>query len=101
MEVCTKLFFVGIVVGFGLTILEGFTAKSHPDDPIGFLAFSLLFGGYIVKISYFVLLIIILPIIAIPKLKKKLGSKSFTAYSVAAGITFWGAVDGLFILLSR
>jgi hypothetical protein len=41
-----------------------------------------------------------MPFVAIPKLKKKLGPKSLHVYSFVAGVTFWGAINGLYILLS-
>jgi len=66
---------------------------------LNFLIFSLSFGGYLATFSYYVILIVLLPFVAIPELKKKLGPKFFSAYVFAAGITFWGAVDGLFIML--
>ena len=96
----TKLFFSGIIAAFVISILEALAENSHPDNPLIFFIFSLSYAGYIVKFSYYVILIVLLPIVAIPKLKKKLGPKSMLVYVFAAGVTFWGAVDGLFIMLS-
>ncbi len=97
----TKLFFSGVVTAFVISIFEALADHSHPDNPLIFFIFSVSFAGYIVKFSYFILLIIILPFVAIPKLKKKLGSKSTSVYVFAAGITLWGAIEGMAALLSR
>jgi hypothetical protein len=97
----TKLFFAGIITAFIISILEALADHSHPENPLIFFIFSVSFAGYIVKFSYFVILIIILPFVAIPKLKKKLGPKSTSVYVFAAGITLWGAIEGIAFLLSR
>jgi len=93
------LFFSGIIIAFLLTDLEALGQPSHYDDLSNFLIFSLSFGGYLTNFSYYVILIVLLPFVAIPDLKKKLGPKLFSVYTFAAGISFWGAVDGLFIML--
>ena len=93
------LFFSGIIIAFLLTDLEALGQPSHHDDLLNFLIFSLSFGGYLTNFSYYVILIVLLPFVAIPELKKKLGPKPFSVYVFAAGISFWGAVDGLYIML--
>ena len=97
----TKLFFSGIIVAFLISILEALADNSHPDNPLIFFIFCLSYTGYIVKFSYFIILIVILPLVTIPKLKNKLGSKSTSVYVFAAGITLWGAIEGISFLLSR
>jgi hypothetical protein len=100
LEKYIMLFLSGVIIAFVITELEALGESSHPDDLLNFFIFSLSFGGSIAKFSYYVILIVLLPIVAIPKLKKKLGPKSMLVYVFAAGVTFWGAVDGLFIMLS-
>ena len=86
-------------MGALITDLEAFLDPNHPNDVVNFLIFAVSFGGVLTTISYYAILIIILPFIALPKLKEKLGSKSLQVYGFVAGITFWGAVDGLYITL--
>ena len=81
--------------------IEAFSVEDHPEDSLGFLLFSLTRGGYFAGVMYYALLLIILPFVAIPQLKKKLTPKSFQVYSFVCGITFWGAVDGLYVLLTK
>jgi len=94
-----KLFVAGIIAAIIIIELEGLGQSNHPDDILNFFIFSLSYGGYFAAISYYVMLIIILPIIAFPDLKEKLGSRIMSAYVFVAGVTFWGAVDGLYIRL--
>ena len=95
------LFLLGTLLGFVIMEIEAFSVEDHPKDSLGFLLFSLTRGGYFAGVMYYVLLIIILPFVAIPQLKKKLTSKSFHVYSFVCGITFWGAVDGFYVLLTK
>lgn len=44
-------------------------------------------------------MIFILPTVAVPQIKNKLGTKVMNAYYFTAGITFCGAIDGLEIIL--
>jgi len=94
------LFIAGIIFGVLITDLEALWEPTHPIEILDFFVFSLSFGGFLATFSYFVMLIIILPFIALPDLKKKLGSKALAVYVFVAGITFWGAIDGLYIMLS-
>jgi hypothetical protein len=93
------LFIGGIIIGALITDLEAFLDPNHPNDVVNFLIFAVSFGGVLANISYHVILIVILPFVAVPKLKEKLGPKSLQAYVFVAGITFWGAADGLYIIL--
>jgi len=95
------LFLFGILLGFIIMEIEAYSVADHPEDSLGFLLFSLTRGGYFAGVMYYVLLIIILPFVAIPQLKKKLTPKSFHVYSFVCGITFWGAVNGFYILLAK
>jgi len=94
-----KLFVAGIIVAIILVELEGLGEPNHPDELLNFFIFSLSYGGFFVTISYYVMLIIILPFVAFPDLKKKLGPRALSVYVFVAGITFWGAIDGLYIRL--
>jgi hypothetical protein len=94
------LFFTGIAIGIAISGLEAFWDTDHPEDSISFFIYSLTFGGFFANLSYYLILIVIMPFVAIPKLKKKLGPKSLHVYSFVAGVTFWGAIAGLYILLS-
>ena len=93
------IFISGIIVGALITDLEALFNPNHPNDILNFLIFAVSFGGFLTTISYYAILIIILPFIALPTLKKKLGPRSLRIYSFVAGISFWGAVDGLYITL--
>jgi len=94
------LFIAGIIFGFIITDLEALWEPTHPNEILSFFVFSLSFGGYLASFSYFLMLIIILPFVALPDLKKKLGSKGLSVYVFVAGVTFWGAVDGLYVMLN-
>jgi len=93
------LFIGGIIVGVLSTDLEAFFNPNHPEDILNFLIFAVSFGGILSSISYYLILIVILPFVALPTLKAKLGSRSLRVYGFIAGVTFWGAVDGLYITL--
>jgi len=82
-----------------ITDIEALLDEDHPTDPLEFVIYSFSFGGFIATFSYYVILIIILPFVALPKLKKKLGPKALAVYVFVCGITFEGAIDGLYIML--
>ena len=94
------LFTAGIIFGVLITDLEALADPNHPNEILDFFVFSLNFGGFLATFSYYVILIIILPFVAIPDLKKKLGSRALSFYVFVAGVTFWGAINGLYIMLS-
>ena len=100
MKKSLVLFTAGIIFGFLITELEALWDPTHPNEVFDFFVFSLNFGGYLAKFSYYVILIIILPFVVLPDLKKTLGSRALSLYVFVAGVTFWGAVDGLYIMLS-
>jgi len=94
------LFIAGIIFGVLITDLEALGDPNHPNEILDFFVFSLNFGGFLANFSYYVILIIILPFVVLPDLKKTLGSRALSLYVFVAGVTFWGAVDGLYIMLS-
>ena len=93
------VFLIGVFAGIGISMVEVIWESGQPEDPLTLFVRSVTNGGFYVNISYYLILIFILPIIAIPQLKKRLPSKAILVYIFASGITFWGAVDGLYILL--
>ena len=92
-------FLIGIVFGIAISGIEAFWESDHPEELLTFFIFSLTYGEFFVNMSYYLILIVILPFIAIPQLKKKLTPKALLLYSFVTGITFWGAIDGLYIIL--
>lgn len=75
------------------------TIAPHPLDEASLFIFSNTQGGFYLKNMYFIMIIIILPFVAIPELKKKLGPKSLHLYCFVAGVTFWGSIFGLYLSL--
>ena len=93
------LFLIGIVFGIAISGIEAFWESDHPEESLTFFIFSLTYGGFFANLSYYLILIVILPFVAIPQLKKKLNAKALLLYAFVTGITFWGAIDGLYIML--
>jgi len=94
------IFLIGILFGIVIAGFESYWDVEHPEDSLRFIIFSMSYRGFFANVSYYIILIIILPLIVIPQLKKKMSPKVLDAYYFIAGITFWGAVDGLYIILN-
>jgi len=94
------IFFIGIFCGFLISEADAFTNSNHPENLSEFLAYSIHYGGFFGNMTYYIILILLLPTLVIPQIKTKLGSRVLAAYFLAAGISFWAAADGIYIVLT-
>lgn len=94
------IFFVGIFCGFLISEADAFSNASHPDNFSEFLVYSVHYGGFFGNMSYYIILILLLPTIVIPQIKSKMGPSVMPFYFLAAGISFWAAADGIYIILT-
>jgi len=92
-------FLIGIIFGFLISGLEVIWESDNPIVTLSIFLSGITFSGFLAKTSYYFILIIMLPIMVIPQLKKKLSPKIILVYTFAAGITFWGAINGIYNLL--
>ena len=94
------IFLIGIICGFLISEADAFSDTNHPDNLSEFLVYSVHYGGFFGNMSYYIILNLLLPPIVIPQIKSKMGSKVLSAYFLAAGISFWAAADGIYIILT-
>lgn len=94
------IFFIGIFCGFLISEADAFSNTSHPDNLSEFLFYSVHYGGFFGNMSYYIILIFLLPIIVIPQIKSKMDARVLNAYYIGAGISFWAAADGIYIILT-
>jgi hypothetical protein len=94
------IFFIGIFCGFLISEADAFSNTNHPNNLSEFLFYSVHYSGFFGNMSYYIILILLLPTIVIPQIKNKMGSRVMPAYFLAAGISFWAAADGIYIILT-
>ena len=96
-----KLFLIGIVVSVFILELEDIgNFEELQQDPANYLINSYSLSSDIGKLSYYILLAVLLPFVAIAPLKKRLSEKHLFLYSFLAGITFGFSVATIITILA-
>ena len=96
-----KLFLIGIVVSVFILELEDIgNFEELQQDPANYLISSYSLSSDIGKLSYYILLAVLLPFVAIAPLKKRLSEKHLFLYSFLAGITFGFSIATIITILA-
>ena len=96
-----KLFLIGIIVSVFILELEDIgNFEELQQDPADYLINSYSLSSDIGKLSYYTLLVILLPFVAITPLKKRLSEKYLLLYCFLAGITFGFSIATIITILA-
>ncbi len=96
-----KLFIIGIIVSVFILELEDVgNFEKLQQDPADYLINSYSLSSDIGKLSYYTLLVVLLPFVAIAPLKKRLSEKHLILYSFLAGITFGFSIATIITILA-
>ncbi len=96
-----KLFLIGIIVSVFILELEDVgNFEELQQDPANYLINSYSLSSEIGKLSYYILLAVLLPFVAIIPLKKRLSEKHLFLYSFLAGITFGFSIATIITILA-
>ncbi len=96
-----KLFLIGIVISVLILELEDVgNFEELQQDPANYLINYYSLSSDIGKLSYYVLLAVLLPFVAVLPLKKRLNEKLLLLYCFLAGITFGFSIATIITILT-
>jgi len=96
-----KLFLIGFGLSFIISMSEVLELDQLPEESIEYFFYSVSFTGPYVRLAYYSLLVIILPFLAVPQFKEKLGKKSYYTYTLLSGITFGFSIVGIYTVFTQ
>jgi len=80
---------------------EIFELGQLPDDPSEYFTYAISFTGPYVKLLYYSLLVIVIPLLAIPQLDEKVSKKAHYVYILLSGITFGFSIVGIYTVSTQ
>jgi len=96
-----KLFLTGLCISFVISVAEVFQLEQLPDDPAEYLFHTVSFTGPYVRLLYYSLLVIVVPLLAIPQLDEKVSKNVHYVYILLSGITFGFSIVGIYTVLTQ
>ena len=101
MRKSLKLFLIGFGISFMISMSEIFVLEQLPDDPAEYFLHTVSFTGPYVKLLYYSLLVVVIPMIAIPQLDEKVSKKVHYVYILLSGITFGFSIVGIYTVSTQ
>lgn len=101
MRKSLKLFIIGFLISFLISVSEIFELEQLPDDYLEYVIHTVSFTGPYVKLLYYSLLITVIPMLAIPQLDEKVSKKVHYVYIFLSGITFGFSIVGIYTVLTQ
>jgi len=80
---------------------EVFELENLPENPEEYFFFTISFTGPYVRLLYYSLLVIIIPLLAIPQLNEKVSKKIHYVYILLSGITFGFSIVGVYTVFTQ
>lgn len=88
-------------MSFLISFSEVFELEELPDDPEEYLWYTISFTGPYVRLLYYSLLVVVIPLLAIPQLNEKIGKKTHYVYIFLSGITFGFSAVGIYTVFTQ
>jgi hypothetical protein len=101
MRKSLKLFVIGFGISFLISMGEVFELEELPVDPKEYLLYSISFTGAYLRLLYYSLLVIVIPVITVPQLKEKLSKRVHYVYVLLSGITFGFSIVGIYTVFTQ
>ncbi|MCV0401748.1 MAG: hypothetical protein K5777_07215 [Nitrosopumilus sp.] len=101
MRKSLKLFLIGLSISFLISMSEVFELENLPENPEEYFFFTISFTGPYVRLLYYSLLVIIIPLLAIPQLNEKVSKKIHYVYILLSGITFGFSIVGVYTVFTQ
>ena len=101
MRKSLKLFLLGLSISFMISMSEVFESEKLPDDPTDYLLYSISFTGPYVRLLYYSLLVVVIPLLAIPQLDEKVSKNIHYVYILLSGVTFGFSIVGVHTVLTQ
>jgi len=83
-----------------ISMSEIFALEQLPDDPTEYFLHTISFTGPYVKLLYYSLLVVVIPLLAIPQLDEKVSKNVHYVYILLSGITFGFSIVGVYTILT-
>ena len=101
MRKSLKLFIIGFCISFLISMSEIFGLEQLPDDPLEIFLHTVSFSGAYVRLLYYSLLVIVIPLLAIPQLDEKVSKNFHYVYILLSGITFGFSIVGVYTVATQ
>ena len=101
MRISLKLFLLGLGISFLISLSEIFALKELPTDPQEYLIYTISFTSAYVRLLYYSLLVVVVPMIAIPQLNEKVSKRVHYVYIFLSGITFGFSIVGIYTVFTQ
>ena len=101
MRKSLKLFLIGLMISFVISMAEVFELEELPDDPVEYLHHSISFTGSYIRLFYYSLLVVIIPLLVIPQINEKVSKRIHYVYILLSGITFGFSIVGIYTVFTQ
>ena len=101
MRKSLKLFLLGLSISFTISLSEVFELEQLPDNPEEYVFYTVSFTGPYVRLLYYSLLVVVIPLLAIPQLNERVSKKVHYVYIFLSGITFGFSAVGIYTVFTQ
>jgi len=95
------MFLIGLTISFVISMAEVFELEELPDDPVEYLHYSVSFTGSYIRLFYYSLLVVVIPLLVIPQINEKVSKRIHYVYILLSGITFGFSIVGVYTVFTQ
>ncbi len=101
MRKSLQFFLIGLGISFMISLSEVFELEQLPENPGEYFFYTVSFTGPYVRLLYYSLLAVVIPLLAIPQLNEKVSKKVHYVYIFLSGITFGFSIVGIYTVFTQ
>jgi len=95
------MFLIGLTISFVISMAEVFELEELPDDPVEYFHYSVSFTGSYIRLFYYSLLVVVIPLLVIPQINEKVSKRIHYVYILLSGITFGFSIVGVYTVFTQ